>query len=164
MRIHKLDVSLLYTKLPADQALVFLLAVTMNDFIFLRDERLEVEAEGRRCKAWIARVFRVIISFAASIKFLDGRQPRLTQVPPIVRSSVMTDVLPISCARRAAANAVEPEPSITRSNRCSCVIMITPEAAFRLFGEAWSRQEALRHNREGESRGFTPCHVVDERY
>src|SRR5437667_4651598 len=54
--------------------------------------------------------------FAASIKFFDGKHPRFTQVPPIARSSVITAVLPSSCARNAAANAVEPEPRITRSN------------------------------------------------
>src|SRR6266567_4340904 len=54
--------------------------------------------------------------FAASIRFFEGRQPRFTHVPPMVRSSVITAVLPSSCARRAAANAVEPEPRITRSN------------------------------------------------
>src|SRR5690242_12842971 len=53
--------------------------------------------------------------FAASIRFFEGRQPRFTQVPPMVRSSIITEVLPSSCARNAAANAVEPEPRITRS-------------------------------------------------
>src|SRR5574341_410988 len=53
---------------------------------------------------------------AASMRFLLGRQPRLTQVPPRVRDSVITAVLPNSAALSAAAKAVEPEPRITRSN------------------------------------------------
>jgi hypothetical protein len=43
------------------------------------------------------------MTLAASIRFLDGKQPRLTHVPPVVRSSVMTEVLPSSCARNPAA-------------------------------------------------------------
>ena len=31
---------------------------------------------------------------AASIRFLEGRQPRLAQVPPTVRNSIMTAVWP----------------------------------------------------------------------
>src|SRR3989442_12555661 len=50
------------------------------------------------------------------MRFFEGRQPRFTQVPPTVRSSVITAVLPNSCARSAAAKAVEPEPRMTRSN------------------------------------------------
>src|SRR5919204_1087165 len=53
---------------------------------------------------------------AASIRFFEGRQPRLTQVPPRVRDSVITALLPSSAAFSAAAKAVEPEPRITRSN------------------------------------------------
>src|SRR5579884_100959 len=60
--------------------------------------------------------------FAASIKFFDGKQPRFTHVPPMVRSSVMTAVLPSSRARNAAAKAVEPEPRITRSNLSARII------------------------------------------
>src|SRR5208283_2512022 len=44
--------------------------------------------------------------FAASIRFLEGRQPRLTHVPPVARSSVITEVLPCSCARSAAPGFV----------------------------------------------------------
>src|SRR6267143_5661132 len=54
-------------------------------------------------------------SLAASIRFFDGRHPRFTHVPPIVRSSIIKDVLPDSCARKAAAKAVEPEPRMSRS-------------------------------------------------
>src|SRR6266851_8002210 len=57
---------------------------------------------------------------AASIRFLLGKQPRLTQVPPSARASVITAVLPSSAARSAAAKAVEPEPKMTRSN-CSVI-------------------------------------------
>src|SRR5712691_11314082 len=57
------------------------------------------------------------------MRFFDGRQPRLTHVPPTVRCSIMTAVLPSSCAVNAAANAVEPEPRISKSTgaliRCS---------------------------------------------
>ncbi len=55
------------------------------------------------------------ISLAASMRFLLGRQPRLTQVPPTVRTSVITARLPSSEALSAAAKAVDPEPRITRS-------------------------------------------------
>src|SRR5207244_4087218 len=51
----------------------------------------------------------------ASIRFFDGRQPRLTHVPPIGRSSVITADFTNSCAVSAAANAVEPDPKIKRS-------------------------------------------------
>src|SRR5947208_13633231 len=53
---------------------------------------------------------------AAAIRFFDGRHPRFTQVPPSMRFSVIAAVLPNSAALIAAANAVEPEPRITRSN------------------------------------------------
>src|SRR5438093_1409366 len=57
------------------------------------------------------------------MRFFDGRQPRLTHVPPTVRCSIMTAVLPSSWAVNAAANAVEPEPRIRKSTgafiRCS---------------------------------------------
>src|SRR6266540_613593 len=55
------------------------------------------------------------------MRFFEGRQPRFTQVPPRVRDSVMTAVLPSSAAFSAAAKAVEPEPRITRSN-CSAMM------------------------------------------
>src|SRR5260370_6193951 len=54
---------------------------------------------------------------AAAIRFFDGKHPRFTQVPPSVRFSVIATVLPSSAALIAAANAVEPEPRITKSNR-----------------------------------------------
>src|SRR5712691_6376366 len=53
---------------------------------------------------------------AASIRFLDGRQPRLAHVPPSVRRSTIATRAPRSVARMAAAKAVEPEPRMTRSN------------------------------------------------
>jgi hypothetical protein len=49
--------------------------------------------------------------------FFEGSYPRLTQVPPSMRFSVITTVLPSSAALIAAAKAVEPEPKITKSNR-----------------------------------------------
>src|SRR3990170_2568129 len=52
---------------------------------------------------------------AASRRFLEGRQPRLTQVPPIVRRSAMATFAPSSLARMAAAKAVAPEPMMNRS-------------------------------------------------
>src|SRR5579883_1658989 len=61
---------------------------------------------------------------AASIRFLEGKHPRLAQVPPTVRSSVMATVLPSSAACRAAAKAVEPLPRITRSKRSGVDIEI----------------------------------------
>src|SRR5436190_10199612 len=61
---------------------------------------------------------------AASIRFLLGRQPRLTQVPPRVRDSVMIAVLPSSAALSAAAKAVEPEPRITRSKRSAAIVLV----------------------------------------
>src|SRR5216684_6078571 len=64
-----------------------------------------------------------LVYHAASIRFLEGRQPRLAQVPPTVRNSVITAVLPSSAACKAAAKAVEPLPRITRSCR-SCVEVI----------------------------------------
>src|SRR5579875_646665 len=54
---------------------------------------------------------------AAAIRFFDGRHPRLTQVPPRVRFSVIAAVLPSSAARMAAAKAVAPEPKMTKSKR-----------------------------------------------
>ena len=102
--------------------------------------------------------------FAALIKFFDGRQPRLTHVPPVVRSSAITEVLPSSCARGAAANAVEPEPRMRRSNLLVLAICIPPTqsghpsfgtgrspfsigsssliASFNIFICAWSRYSA----------------------
>src|SRR5260370_25850991 len=74
--------------------------------------------------------------FAASIRFFEGRQPRFTHVPPVVRSSVITEVLPGSCARSAAANAVEPEPRMTRSK---CLFGIT----IVLFGVVSIHHEVL---------------------
>src|SRR5438105_15355194 len=61
---------------------------------------------------------------AASIKFLLGRQPRLMQVPPRVRDSVITAVLPSSAALSAAAKAVEPEPRTTRSKRSGAIAVL----------------------------------------
>src|SRR6266851_1189107 len=58
---------------------------------------------------------------AAAIRFFDGKHPRFTQVPPSVRFSVIAAVLPSSAALMAAANAVDPEPKITRSNFCVCI-------------------------------------------
>src|SRR5437870_11338822 len=58
---------------------------------------------------------------AASIRFLERRQPRFTHVPPCVRDSVITAVLPSSAALSAAANAVEPDPRMTRSKRSSAI-------------------------------------------
>src|ERR671937_2928261 len=49
------------------------------------------------------------------MRFLEGRQPRLTQVPPTERASVMAAVFPSSLALMAAAKAVEPLPRISRS-------------------------------------------------
>src|SRR5712692_3696210 len=64
---------------------------------------------------------------AASIRFFDGRHPRFTHVPPTVRDSVMTAVLPSSAAFNAAAKAVDPDPRITRSYRSD--IMVTDRDA-----------------------------------
>src|SRR6266511_4556521 len=58
-------------------------------------------------------------SFAAAMRFLEGRHPRLTHVPPTGRSSVISAVFFSSCAVNAAANAVEPEPRINRSTASS---------------------------------------------
>src|SRR5258708_39256309 len=69
---------------------------------------------------------------AASIRFLEGRHPRLAQVPPMVRYSIMTAVLPSSAPCRAAAKAVEPLPRITRSY-LSLFIPIIP--SFLLWGD-----------------------------
>ena len=75
------------------------------------------------------------------MRFLDGRQPRFTQVPPRVRLSVMAAVLPSSAARIAAANAVEPEPRMTRSSLCNMGVVppfprIRPTMVGRDAGEA----------------------------
>src|SRR5260370_36152269 len=59
------------------------------------------------------------------MRFLEGRPPRLAQVPPTVRNSAMTALLPSSAACSAAAKAVEPLPRITRSYRsCGEVIVM----------------------------------------
>src|SRR5438132_5965958 len=63
------------------------------------------------------------------MRFFEGRQPRFTQVPPTVRSSVITAVFPNSCARSAAAKAVEPEPRMTRSNFSADDMIKTPSSA-----------------------------------
>src|SRR5438132_755623 len=65
------------------------------------------------------------------MRFFEGRQPRFTQVPPTVRSSVITAVFPSSCARSAAAKAVEPEPRMTRSNLPADDMIKTPSSAAR---------------------------------
>src|SRR5919197_1755030 len=52
---------------------------------------------------------------AASIRFFDGRQPRLAHVPPTVRRSTIVTRAPSSLALIAAAKAVDPEPRIRRS-------------------------------------------------
>src|SRR5215472_15351062 len=67
---------------------------------------------------------------AASMRFLDGRQPRFTHVPPNVRTSVIAALFPDSAARSAAANAVDPEPRITKSNCSFCITTIL----FGVFG------------------------------
>src|SRR6266571_4035642 len=58
------------------------------------------------------------------MRFLDGRHPRLTHVLPMVRSSVIAAVFPSSCAVSAAANAVEPEPRITRSKWSTIYVLL----------------------------------------
>src|SRR5712692_2503451 len=65
------------------------------------------------------------------MRFFEGKQPRFTQVPPSLRSSVITAVLPSSWARSAAANAVEPEPRMTRSNLSADDMVKTPRSAAR---------------------------------
>src|SRR3990170_470296 len=52
---------------------------------------------------------------AASMRFLEGKQPRFAHVPPSVRRSTMPTRPPSSFALIAAANAVEPEPRMRRS-------------------------------------------------
>jgi hypothetical protein len=52
---------------------------------------------------------------------LARQAAELTQVPPNVRDSVMAAVLSSLATRRAAANAVEPEPGITRSKRSAAL-------------------------------------------
>src|SRR2546422_1743563 len=116
------------------------------------------------------------------MRFFEGRQPRFTQVPPRVRDSVITAVLPSSAALSAAAKAVEPEPRMTRSNlsglllMCfhSCVVAhacssgfldtLTYRERFRKGGSEGSSRtrrapgvsdEPARHAREGE-RGRSP--------
>src|SRR6266851_2107296 len=58
---------------------------------------------------------------AAAIRFFDGKHPRFTQVPPSVRFSVIAAVLPSSAALMAVANAVDPEPKMTKSTLCVCI-------------------------------------------
>src|SRR5579859_59554 len=53
---------------------------------------------------------------AASMRFFEGRQPRLAHVPPGVRRSTIATRAPRSEARIAAAKAVEPEPRMRKSN------------------------------------------------
>src|SRR3990172_2134245 len=53
---------------------------------------------------------------AASMRFLDGRQPRFAHVPPSIRRSTIATRAPSSDALIAAANAVDPDPRIRRSN------------------------------------------------
>src|SRR5712692_7461347 len=92
---------------------------------------------------------------AASIRFFDGRHPRFTHVPPTVRDSVMTAVLPSSAAFSAAAKAVDPDPRITRSYRSD--IMVTDrDAGGALPGRPPAQpppgggREAGEHDREPE--------------
>lgn len=73
---------------------------------------------------------------AASIRFLDGRHPRFTHVPPSVRTSVIAAVLPSSAARIAAANAVEPDPRMTKSNRCRMLVAPVRQLASGSAGTA----------------------------
>src|SRR2546428_2312653 len=91
-------------------------------------------------------------SFAASIRFFEGRQPRLTQVPPMLLDSVITAVLPSSCARSAAAKAVEPEPSITRFN-FSLLPMVPPGAAAEPESLTWPTGEYVEHRRDHQQHG-----------
>src|SRR5258707_10233468 len=87
--------------------------------------------------------------FAASIRFFEGRQPRFTHVPPVVRSSVITAVLPSSCARSAAANAVEPEPRMIKSNsRVLVTIAFQSPALFFVRQRSYTAFDGLLQNRD----------------
>src|SRR2546425_8662827 len=75
------------------------------------------------------------------MRFLEGKQPRLTHVPPSVRTSVIAAVFPDSAARKAAANAADPEPRITRSNCCAIHSFLCCCLASRLHTPSFSHAD-----------------------
>src|SRR5437899_13015584 len=94
---------------------------------------------------------------AASMRFFDGRHPRFTQVPPRVRDSVITALLPSSAALSAAANAVEPEPRMTRSKRSSLMLSpSSPPQCGSSYGEdarRYEQQAGIDQKQERPARG-----------
>src|SRR5712692_9175106 len=93
------------------------------------------------------------------MRFFDGRHPRLTHVPPTVRSSVITAVLPSSRAVSAAANAVEPEPRMMRSQWSTIVLLLLTSSARLSRPSAHAPRHTARH---GGRRSDTPA--CDTRY
>src|SRR5260370_26236042 len=103
---------------------------------------------------------------AAAIRFFEGKHPRFTHVPPSVRFSVIAAVFPNSAALIAAANAVEPEPRITKSNRrasISCSLQtacwLPPPDGAPVEHEGADRLGAMLHT-DSTSSTTTPPYVI----